>query len=74
MNVWCGSNAKTAGQDPVDVMKGMAYSTIDEINKVKKTDPAQAKYLADFVVKLFDPIITEKKPRRIRRGRFCCGR
>jgi len=52
--------AKALGKDPVDVMTAMASQTLEEATRIEKTDPAQAKSLANFVVKLFDPIIEEK--------------
>jgi hypothetical protein len=51
--------AKGQGQDALDVIKGMAVSSLEDINKVEKTDPAQARRLADYVAKLLEPIIAE---------------
>jgi tetratricopeptide (TPR) repeat protein len=51
--------ASTTGQNPIAVFQGLAVSTVQEIEQVKNTDPEQAKRLADFVVKLFDPIIEQ---------------
>jgi hypothetical protein len=51
--------AKVHGQDALEVIKGMAVSSLDEIKKVEKTDPGEARRLADYVAKLMDPIIAE---------------
>lgn len=51
--------AKANGQDAMAVIRSMALSTLEEINKVEATDPAQAKRLATYVVQLFDPIIKQ---------------
>jgi hypothetical protein len=51
--------AKANGQDAMAVIRSMALSTLDEINKVEATDPEQAKRLATYVVQLFDPIIKQ---------------
>ncbi|HVX86534.1 MAG TPA: hypothetical protein VH253_17260 [Phycisphaerae bacterium] len=51
--------AKTHGQDALEVIKGMAVSSLDEIKKVEETDPSEARRLADYVAKLMDPIIAE---------------
>jgi hypothetical protein len=51
--------AKANNQDAMLVIRSMALSTLEEINKVEPTDPAQAKRLATYVVQLFDPIIKQ---------------
>jgi hypothetical protein len=51
--------AKANGQDAMSVIRSMALSTLEEINKVEASDPAQAKRLATYVVQLFDPIIKQ---------------
>lgn len=51
--------AKANNQDAMGVIRSMALSTLEEINKVEPTDPAQAKRLATYVVQLFDPIIRQ---------------
>ena len=47
------------GQDAMGVIRSMALSTVEEINRVEPTDPAEAKRLAIYVVKLLDPIIKQ---------------
>jgi tetratricopeptide (TPR) repeat protein len=49
--------AVAQGKEPTDVIHAMAYSTIDEISQSEKTNPEHAKELAQFVVKLLDPLI-----------------
>ena len=56
--------AKAVGKDPVEIITAMAFSTLEEVTKLENVESAeakaQAKKLADFVVKLFDPIIADK--------------
>src|SRR6185437_12545848 len=53
--------AKATGQNPIGVFQGLAVSTVQEIELAEKNgDTEQAKRLADFVVKLFDPIIEQE--------------
>jgi hypothetical protein len=51
--------AKGKGQDALDIIKGMAVSSLEEITRVEKSDPAQARRLADYVAKLLEPIIEQ---------------
>ncbi len=51
--------ARGKGQDALDVIKGMAVSSLEEITRVEKSDPAQARRLADYVAKLLEPIIDQ---------------
>ena len=46
-------------KDSLNVLRGMVLSTIDEVDKVEPTDPAQAKQLAGNVVQLLGPVIKE---------------
>jgi hypothetical protein len=53
--------AKSTGQNPIGVFQGLAVSTVQDIELAEKNgDTEQAKRLADFVVKLFDPIIEQE--------------
>ncbi len=51
--------AASSGQDAMAVIRSMALSTVEEINRVEPTDPAEAKRLAIYVVKLLDPMIKQ---------------
>jgi hypothetical protein len=51
--------AKANGQEAMGVIRSMALSTMDEINRVEPTDPAAARRLAVYVVQLLDPIINQ---------------
>src|SRR5262249_15542050 len=41
------------------LIRSLALSTVEEINRVEPTDPAEARRLATYVVKLLDPIIRQ---------------
>jgi hypothetical protein len=53
------ASAGTNNADALNVLHGMVLSTIDEIDKVESTNPAQAKQLAGNVVQLLNPIIKQ---------------
>jgi hypothetical protein len=49
--------AKSHGTDANQLIRTMAYSTLQEISAAEKTDPDHAKELARYVIKLLDPLI-----------------
>ncbi len=51
--------AKSQGRDANGIIHQFALSTIQEIGQVEKSDPSQAKQLAEYVVKLLQPLIDD---------------
>jgi hypothetical protein len=53
--------AQSTGQDAIAVIRAMALSTMEEINKVEPTNPQEARRLASYLAKLLDPIIQQSE-------------
>ncbi|HUO07418.1 MAG TPA: hypothetical protein VM008_03890 [Phycisphaerae bacterium] len=49
--------AKTQGKDANGIIHQMALSMVQEVEQAEKSDPSRAKQLAQYVVKLLDPLI-----------------
>ncbi len=49
--------AQGQGKDVNEVVRTMAYATLQEISNAQKTDPEHARQLAGYVVKLLDKLI-----------------
>ncbi len=49
--------AKAQGTEANEIIRTMAYSTLQEIADAEKTNPEQARRLAHYVVKLMEPLI-----------------